>query len=140
MSALIITIHVIVCVILIMVVLLQTGKGADIGAAFGAGGSQTLFGASGGATVLSKATTVAAIIFMLTSLTLAYMGSQKSALSIVEETPAPVTKSETATTEQGPAKPATGEQASDTAGKTDGSASTSPAGATTTESETPKNQ
>ena len=60
-----------------MIVLLQTGKGTDMGAAFGGGSSQTLFGSTGASTFLSKATTAAAIIFMLTSLGLAYMSSHK---------------------------------------------------------------
>ena len=71
MSILVIIIHVIVSIALIMIVLLQTGKGADMGAAFGGGSSQTLFGSTGASTFLSKATTVAAIVFMLTSLSLA---------------------------------------------------------------------
>ncbi|TNF34489.1 MAG: preprotein translocase subunit SecG, partial [Gammaproteobacteria bacterium] len=68
MSIFVIVIHIIVCVALIMIVLLQTGKGADMGAAFGGGSSQTLFGSTGASTFLSKATTVAAVVFMLTSL------------------------------------------------------------------------
>ena len=92
MSALLITLHVVVCIALIMIVLLQTGKGADMGAAFGGGSSQTLFGSTGASTFLSKATTVAAIIFMLTSLGLAYMSSHKMSSSIMTdveiETPA----------------------------------------------------
>ncbi|MBT8374571.1 MAG: preprotein translocase subunit SecG, partial [Deltaproteobacteria bacterium] len=65
MSLILIIVHVIVCVALIMIVLLQTGKGADMGAAFGGGSSQTLFGSTGASTFLSKATTIAAIIFMV---------------------------------------------------------------------------
>ncbi len=91
MSILLIIIHVIVCVALIMIVLLQTGKGADMGAAFGGGSSQTLFGSTGASTFLSKATTAAAIIFMVTSLGLAYLSSHRSGgQSVVTETPAPV--------------------------------------------------
>ena len=67
MSIFISIIHVIVCLILILVVLLQSGKGADLAGAFGGGGSQTAFGARGTATFLSKLTTGAAIVFMLTS-------------------------------------------------------------------------
>ena len=70
MTVLLVIIHVVVCVALIMIVLLQTGKGADIGAAFGGGSSNTLFGTSGASTFLSKATTIAAIVFMLTLLSL----------------------------------------------------------------------
>ena len=65
------TIHVVACLILVAVVLLQTGKRADLAGAFGGGGSQTAFGARGAATFLSKATTTVAVIFMLTSIGLA---------------------------------------------------------------------
>lgn len=87
MQILVVAIHVIVCFALIMIVLLQTGKGADIGAAFGGGSSQTLFGSSGAGNFLTKATTVAAIVFMLTSLTLAYMSSQKHQSSVMKSIP-----------------------------------------------------
>lgn len=87
MSLLVIIIHVVVCIALIMIVLLQTGKGADMGAAFGGGASQTLFGTTGASTFLSKATTAAAIIFMLTSLVLAYMASDRPAGSIMPDEP-----------------------------------------------------
>jgi len=97
MSVLLIFIHVIVCVALIMIVLLQTGKGADMGAAFGGGSSQSLFGSTGASTFLSKATTVAAVVFMITSLALAYMSSNRTGKSIMTNTPAPV--SAPATTE-----------------------------------------
>ena len=90
MTTILIIVHVIVCVALIMIVLLQTGKGADMGAAFGGGGSQTLFGSTGASTFLSKATTGAAIIFMLTSLALAYLSSHRTADSIIQSAPAPV--------------------------------------------------
>lgn len=90
MSLILIVIHIIVCIALIMIVLLQTGKGADMGAAFGGGGSQTLFGSTGASTFLSKATTVAAIVFMLTSLTLAYLSSHRTSDSIMKTTTAPV--------------------------------------------------
>lgn len=87
MSTFIVIIHVVVCIALILIVLLQTGKGADMGAAFGGGGSQTLFGATGASTFLSKATTVAAIVFMLTSLTLAYTTGRKSTKSLLSDVP-----------------------------------------------------
>jgi preprotein translocase subunit SecG len=76
MSIFIVVIHVAVCIALIMIVLLQTGKGADMGAAFGGGGSNTLFGATGASTFLSKMTTVAAIVFMLTSVSLAVVANR----------------------------------------------------------------
>jgi preprotein translocase subunit SecG len=93
MSIFLIVIHVVVCIALIMIVLLQTGKGADMGAAFGGGSSQTLFGSTGASTFLSKATTVAAIVFMLTSLTLAYMAGGKVVKSVVSDVQAPVEQS-----------------------------------------------
>jgi preprotein translocase subunit SecG len=68
--------HVIVSVVLILVVLLQTGKRADLAGAFGGGGSQTAFGARGAATLLSKATTASAVIFMITSLSLSLLTAQ----------------------------------------------------------------
>jgi preprotein translocase subunit SecG len=89
MSILLIVVHVVVSIALIMIVLLQTGKGADMGAAFGGGSSQTLFGSTGASTFLSKATTVAAIVFMLTSLTLAYMSGGNVAKSVVTDTQVP---------------------------------------------------
>ncbi len=92
MSVIVIVLHVIVCIALIMIVLLQTGKGADMGAAFGGGSSQTLFGSTGASTFLGKATTVAAVIFMLTSLTLAYMSGGQTSRSLMGDTPAPVTQ------------------------------------------------
>jgi preprotein translocase subunit SecG len=70
------TIHVIVCLFLIIVVLLQSGKAADLAGAFGGMGSQTVFGPRGSATVLSKATTIAAALFMVTSLTLSIMATR----------------------------------------------------------------
>ena len=90
MSILLIVIHVVVCIALIMIVLLQTGKGADMGAAFGGGSSQTLFGSTGASTFLSKATTAAAIVFMLTSLTLAYMAGGKVTKSVVMDAQVPI--------------------------------------------------
>jgi len=99
MSTILIIVHVVVCVALIMIVLLQTGKGADMGAAFGGGGSQTLFGSTGASTFLSKATTGAAIIFMLTSLALAYLSSHRTAESIIKSTPAPVEQPATTQTQ-----------------------------------------
>ncbi len=79
MHILLIIIHVIVSAILIGMVLLQKGKGADIGAAFG-GASNTVFGPRGAQSFLSKLTTGAAIVFMLTSLTLAITSSKTSSV------------------------------------------------------------
>lgn len=90
---LLVIVHVTVCLALILVVLLQVGKGQSIGAAFGgAGSSQTFFGSRGPATFLSHLTTISAALFMLTSLSLAYIsmrGGQGS--SITDKAPAPVT-------------------------------------------------
>jgi preprotein translocase subunit SecG len=87
MVILVTIIHVIVCVFLAVVVLLQSGKAADLAGAFGGMGSQTVFGPRGSATVLSKATTVAAALFMLTSLTLSIMATRggKAAPSIFQK-------------------------------------------------------
>ena len=71
MDILLLILHIVVCMALIGIVLIQGGKGAEVGATFGAGASQTIFGASGGQTFLGKLTAGAAIIFMLTSMALA---------------------------------------------------------------------
>ena len=89
MTILLVIIHVIVSIAMIAVVLLQSGKGAEMGASFGAGGSQSVFGAGGGSTFMSKVTTGAAIIFMLTSLTLAYRSSHIGSSSIMSSQKAP---------------------------------------------------
>jgi preprotein translocase subunit SecG len=83
--------HVLACLALILIVLLQTGKGAEMGAAFG-GASQTLFGGSGGTTFLSKLTTGAAVVFMITCLGLTYLSTGPSTKSVMEDVP--VEKSE----------------------------------------------
>ena len=82
--ALITTVHVIVCVVLIVVVLLQHGKSADIAATFGGVGSQTAFGPRGTATLLSKVTTWCAVIFMLTAMSLTFFASRRHSSSIME--------------------------------------------------------
>jgi len=79
--------HVLTCGILILVVLLQSGRAADLAGAFGGAGSQTAFGPRGAATFLSKATTFLAIVFMLTSMTLAIFASGLTSGSLVEEPP-----------------------------------------------------
>ena len=89
MATILITIvHVIVCFALILIVLLQTGKGADMGAAFGSGASGSLFGATGSANFLSRTTGVLAAVFFATSLSLAYVASSKPKTtgSVMEET------------------------------------------------------
>jgi preprotein translocase subunit SecG len=89
MTTFLLIIHILVCLALIGIVLIQGGKGAEIGAAFGAGASNTIFGATGGQSFIAKATTGAAIIFMLTSLALAIFWGQPGSSSIMPEQMAP---------------------------------------------------
>ncbi len=77
----ILLVHILVCIFLIIVVLLQSGKAADLAGAFGGMGSQTAFGPRGSATLLSKATTISAILFMLTSLTLSILATKNAGLA-----------------------------------------------------------
>lgn len=102
--------HVFVCVVLILVVLLQAGKGASMGAAFG-GSSQTIFGSSGPGTFLGKMTTVVAAVFMITSLALSYVALHKGSAVLdttakpgVEQT-VPQTDQQAPPVEQSPAVP-----------------------------------
>jgi preprotein translocase subunit SecG len=87
----ILLIHVLVCIFLIIVVLLQSGKAADLAGAFGGMGSQTAFGPRGSATLLSKATTISAVIFMLTSLSLSIIATRSAGLGTTVLETAPVT-------------------------------------------------
>jgi preprotein translocase subunit SecG len=87
-------IHVLVCVFLIIVVLLQSGRGADVAAAFGGMGSQTAFGPRGSATVLTRATTWSAIIFMITSITLSIIASRRTTGSVLGNIKPSQTKSQ----------------------------------------------
>ncbi len=80
MQTLIVVVHVIIAIAIVGLVLLQQGKGADAGASFGAGASQTVFGSSGSGNFLVRATTVAATIFFVTSLSLAVFAKNQSAL------------------------------------------------------------
>src|ERR1700719_309687 len=91
MYILVLLIHIVVCLFLIIVILLQSGKAADLAGAFGGMGSQTAFGPRGSATLLSKATTAAAAIFMVTSLTLAILATKGAASSgsVLERQKAP---------------------------------------------------
>ena len=92
MTGLLIAIHVLVCVVLIIAVLLQSGKAADLAGAFGGVGSQTAFGPRGAATLLGKITTVGAVVFMLTSMGLWILSAKgdRSVVSGEKETPAAV--------------------------------------------------
>ena len=89
LTALITVVHVIVCAVLIVVVLLQHGKSADIAATFGGMGSQTAFGPRGTATVFSRLTTWCAIIFMLTSMGLTYITSRHISSSVMDSVSTP---------------------------------------------------
>ena len=100
MILLITLVHIFVCLFLIIVVLLQSGQSGDIAAAFGGMGSQTAFGPRGAATVLTKATTWCAVIFMLTSISLSIVASRRSGNgSVLQNLKSPQTKGQ-------PAKPA----------------------------------
>ena len=96
MTILLVIVHVIVSLFLILVVLLQQGKGADLAGAFGGGGSQTAFGARGATTLLHKLTTAFFVLFVITSLTLAVLqarprNSVMSGASAAPASPAPAT-------------------------------------------------
>lgn len=104
MFILLVTIHVIVSLVIIGLVLLQAGKGADIGSAFGGSGSQAVFGSMGTPTVLGKATGVVAVIFMITSFTLSMMAHNRTVTIMPPSAPAtPATPGAPAAT---PAPPA----------------------------------
>ncbi len=91
MYTFVVIIHIIVCILLVLSVLLQKGKGAEIGAVFGS--SEALFGSTGPITFLNKLTSVVAVVFMITSLALTYLSAHKGTGSIMEEvtTPPPAT-------------------------------------------------
>jgi len=105
MTTVLVIVHVIVCLALIMIVLLQHGKGAGIGAAFG-GSSHTVFGSTGAAPFLAKLTAAAAILFMVTSLGLTFVGRQKEP-SIMEGAGKPPAAQTAPAKEAAPAPPAT---------------------------------
>ena len=105
MFILITVVHIIVCSFLIVVVLLQSGKSADIAAAFGGAGSQTAFGPRGTASLLSKATTWSAILFMLTSITLSIMAQRRSSGSSVLDSTKPSTTQQQKAPAPAPAPP-----------------------------------
>jgi preprotein translocase subunit SecG len=105
MVILVTLIHILISIFLIIVVLLQSGKAADLAGAFGGMGSQTAFGPRGAATVLSKATTIAAAAFMVTSLTLAIFATQNAGRSVssVLDSTKPATQSAPAQSRPAPA-------------------------------------
>jgi preprotein translocase subunit SecG len=96
MTALITAIHIIVCLILIVAVLLQSGKAGDLAGAFGGVGSQSVFGPRGAATLLSKVTTISAVLFMVTSMGL-WILSSKGTRSVVRGEEAQATEQTTTT-------------------------------------------
>ena len=111
MVILLTVIHILVCFFLVVVVLLQSGKAADLAGAFGGMGSQTAFGPRGSATILSKATTIAAIMFMLTSITLSIAATRAGAASgtVLNRSSRPTTK-QSAPAPNAPAAPAPAQQ------------------------------
>ncbi len=98
-------IHVLACFGIIGIVLLQSGKGADIGSAFGGAGSQAVFGSMGTPTLLGKITTGIAIVFTLTSFTLAIMGGERGSSVVREAAPPPVSAPATPAAPAAPAAP-----------------------------------
>jgi len=114
-----VTLHVLVCFVLVIVIMLQSGSAADLAGAFGGAGSQTAFGPRGAATFLSRATTWCAIVFMMTSLALSVKRApdeQSSIGSILEQTeksaPAPAKPAATPPVQLPPANPGSSPQPS----------------------------
>ena len=85
MNLVLTVLHVVVCLFLIAVVLLQRGKGAEMGAVFGGGASSTVFGSRGGANFLTKMTTASAALFMITSLSLSYIATDQAGDRLFED-------------------------------------------------------
>jgi preprotein translocase subunit SecG len=83
-------VHILSAIALVLIVLLQTGRGSEIGAAFGSGASQTLFGSSGSSGFMTRITTVVVVLFMLTSLVLAIMYSKGRSVPVRTSQPAPI--------------------------------------------------
>jgi preprotein translocase subunit SecG len=105
METLVWVVHVIVAVSVIALVLLQHGKGADMGAAFGSGSSGSLFGATGSANFLSRSTAILATLFFLTSLGLAYFGLQQhKPVSVMDRAAVPASKTQPAAPAQAPSQ------------------------------------
>lgn len=108
---LMIILHILVCLLMILMILLQSGKGADIGAVFGGGSSQTVFGSAGPGTFLSKLTIAGAVLFMVTSITLSYFsgptpGTTGSVMEGVQEQPAQTSTTQPGKTQAQPTTPA----------------------------------
>lgn len=110
MEKLVLVIHVLAALGVIGLVLLQHGKGADMGASFGSGASGSLFGVSGSANFMSKATAVFVMIFFTTSLTLAYMSSHRTSGSVIKVNAASVVNGAKATPAPATPKPPAGSE------------------------------
>lgn len=120
MEPLIIALHILICLGIIGLILLQQGKGAEMGASFGSGGSQTLFGSTGSGNLLSHATAILATIFFVTSFGLSVLAKNKSAISADAGIPAAaVIESHNSAAEQKPAPAAGDAPAIDAAPTTD---------------------
>ena len=107
METILIVVHYTVCTFLILVILIQAGKGADIGAVFG-GASQTMFGSRGPTTFLNKMTAVVAFVFLATSISLAHLAKTRSMETVLEKAPASSAPVEQAAPAEG-TEPAEGE-------------------------------
>lgn len=123
METILTVVHIVVCIFLVAIVLLQHGKGADVGATFG-GGGDSLFGTEGPVPLMNKITTAAAVLFMVTSISLAYLSANRSTGSVmsgfVPATPPPLERSAPGpATDAAPAVPlAPASAPSETGGKT----------------------
>jgi preprotein translocase subunit SecG len=112
MFVILLTLHLVAAALLILVVLLQSGKAGDLASAFGGATSQAAFGARGAATVLTKVTTVCAITFMLTSLGLAIYYSSESGASVMDSVETPPAVTEEVPSEGAPAEGTSTEEGS----------------------------
>ncbi len=106
MLTIVLAVHILVTMTLIGLILIQRGKGADIGAAFGSGASQTVFGSQGSASFLTRTTAVLATVFFLTSLTLAYLYAQVGERRSVTEIAPPAQQTTLPTEPAAPQAPA----------------------------------
>lgn len=124
MLTLLTIVHILVCFFLIVIVLLQHGKGADMGASFGGGSGQTVFGTEGPLPLLNKITTASAIIFMFTSVTLAFYSANTSKSSVMKaiRAAAPVEKNVNIAPTPVEVPMTTGQPTPETEGKTDDTA------------------
>src|SRR5438874_63628 len=110
--------HVLMCFAIIgMVLFLQSGKGADIGSAFGGAGSQAVFGSMGTPTVVGKITTVVALLFTITSFSLAILGGQRASSVVREPASAPTAPAPSAPATAAPSRPAPASPAAPAPGK-----------------------